>query len=246
VVPARHVHGFRFTPDIDGPVVTAAQQPLESMAAAAAPDLLPQLRRPAVLDVALALRHGDALMPLFDAIEREARMQAAGQLAAGAALLVALFVQVARIAASQGAAGAGGGRSRQAAQVERFRALVDARFRERLPIEAYAQALGLSAGQLTRLCQAALGQSSLAVVNARVLHEAQRELVYSSIGIQQIAALLGFADEAYFGRFFRKHTGHTPSEFRRLARARLAPAQPGTATASGRGATTGGRSSAAN
>ena len=45
-IPARHVHSFHFTPDIDGPVVTAAQQPLESMAEVAAPDLLPHIRRP--------------------------------------------------------------------------------------------------------------------------------------------------------------------------------------------------------
>jgi len=32
---------------------------------------------------------------------------------------------------------------------------------------------------------------------------------------------LGFVDEAYFGRFFRKQTGLTPREFR--ARSRAAP-----------------------
>ena len=33
VAPARAVHGFRFSQDCDGPVVTAAQRPLESLAA---------------------------------------------------------------------------------------------------------------------------------------------------------------------------------------------------------------------
>ncbi len=118
--------------------------------------------------------------------------------------------------------------------MERFRALVDAHFRERRPIESYAAEMGLSAGQLSRLCREALGASSLDVVNARVLHEAERELVYSTLGIKQIAGVLGFADEAYFGRFFRKQTGRTPTEFREAARRRLAPeaankvAPPGT------------------
>jgi AraC family transcriptional regulator, transcriptional activator of pobA len=83
--------------------------------------------------------------------------------------------------------------------------------------------VGLSAGQLSRLCREALGLSSLDVVNARVVHEAERELVYSTLGIKQIAAVLGFEDDAYFGRFFRKQTGRTPSEFRQAARLRLAP-----------------------
>ena len=43
--------------------------------------------------------------------------------------------------------------------------------------------------------------STLDVINARVVHEAQRELVYSSLSIKQVAAELGFDDEAYFGRF---------------------------------------------
>lgn len=225
VVPARHVHGFHFTPDVDGPVVTAAQRPLESLAAVTASALLPHIRRPLVLGVSGSLRHVDALLPLFDAIERESQVHHSGEAAAGTALLLALFVQIARIAAAlpahQGNDAAA--RSRKSQQVERFRALVDMRFRERLPIESYAAEIGLSVGQLSRLCRDTLGMSSLDVVNARVVHEAERELVYSTIGIKQIAGLLGFSDDAYFGRFFRKHTGSTPTEFRQAARLRLAP-----------------------
>ena len=62
------------------------------------------------------------------------------------------------------------------------------------------------------------------VVNARVVHEAQRDLVYSSLSVKQVAADLGFDDEAYFGRFFKKHTGHRPTEFRVMARKQLAAA----------------------
>lgn len=229
VIPASHVHGFRFTRDIDGPVVTAAQRPIESLAAVVAPALLPCIRRPQVLGVSGSVRHVDALLPLFEAIERETRMHTRGEVAAGTALLVALFVQILRIgAALPSGAGQSGAdaasRSRKAEQVERFRALVDARFRERLAVETYAAEMGISAGQLSRLCRELLGISSLDVINARIVHEAERELVYSNLGVKQIAAVLGFADDAYFGRFFRKQTGSTPTEFRQVARARLAPA----------------------
>ena len=40
VMPARTVHGFKFRPDVDGPVITAAQRPLESLVAVGAPELL--------------------------------------------------------------------------------------------------------------------------------------------------------------------------------------------------------------
>jgi AraC family transcriptional activator of pobA len=227
VVPARRVHQLRFTPDIDGPVVTAAQRPLKSIAKAVAPDLLTHIRQPRVLNLDGAARHIDALTPLLEAIERETRQHASGGITAGSALLVAVFVQIARLAATARDHAGGGDseaapRSRMATQVERFRALVDEHFREHWPLERYADELGLTAGHLSRLCRRLLGQSGLDIVNARLVHEAERELVYSTLGVKQIAGLLGYADDAYFGRFFRKQTGRTPTEFRQAASSRLA------------------------
>lgn len=220
VIPALTVHGFRFSPDVDGPVVTAPQRPLEAIATVARPELLPLLRTPAVIPVAAGARHVDALMPLFLALERESRVYAPGQIAAGSALLLALFVQIGRIGGT--ASEAGVERSRHADRVEKFRALVDRHFRAHLPVERYAGELGVSAGQLARLCREALGMSPLDAINARLVHEAQRELVYSTLSVKQIAGLLGFADEAYFGRFFKKKVGQTPTAFRELARDQLA------------------------
>lgn len=219
VIPSRVVHGFRFERDVEGPVITAAQRPLETLAAAASPALLATLRRPAVIAVPAGSRHAEALMPLFLAIERESRAGAAGGLAAGMPLLVALIVQIARL--GEEGAGEGGARTRKAALIERLRVLVDAHFREHLPVEHYSGKLGMSASQLGRLCREVLGMSTLDLINARLIHEAQRELVYSTLSVKQIAGLLGFDDEAYFGRFFRKNVGHRPTEFRDIARQRL-------------------------
>jgi len=220
IAPARSVHGFHFHDDIDGPVITAAQRPLESLATVAAPELLHYIRTPTVLTVDPGSRHAEALMPLFDAIEREAAAHAHGRAAAGMSLLVALFVQIARISQSAESS-AELPRTRKAAQIERFRELLDTHCRERLPVEHYAAALGVTAGQLTRVCREVLGMSTLEAINARAVHEAQRELVYSTLSIKQVAAELGFDDEAYFGRFFKKQTGLRPTEFRDMAREKL-------------------------
>ena len=227
VVPSMHVHGFHFRPDVDGPVVTAAQRPLESLATVGAPDLLPVSRTPAVIDASGAPRQAEALLPLFEAIWRESHIQHVEGSGAGAALLMAVFVQIARIGAMARSDATDGSadRSRKSARVERFRALVDANFRARWSVDRYAAALALSAGQLSRLCRELLGISALDVINARIVHEAERELIYSTLTIKQLAAWLGFDDEAYFGRFFKKHTGNTPTEFRETARLRLAPAE---------------------
>ena len=216
IVPAQTVHGFHFSSDVNGPVVTAAQRPLESLAALAMPELLRTIRKPAVISLGDDGRHAEALMPLFLAIEREARLHAVGQFAAGMSLLTALFVQVARLGHVTAAAPLAVS-LRKSGQIEKFRSLVNDHFKKRPPMAFYAGQLGVTPGQLSRLCREVLGMSSLEVINARLVHEAQRDLVFTSSSIQQLADALGFADEAYFGRFFRKHTGLTPSEFRARA-----------------------------
>jgi len=238
LVPAGSVHAFSFRPDVDGPVVTAAQRPLEAMARALAPELLPLLRQPAVLRVDPQGRPAQALPPLFEALEREVRGDvgsggsggvsgtnvglgaiggSVGGTAAALALLTAVLVQVARVSAVQATAD-GDPRSRKVQQVERFKSLVEEHFRERWPVARYAAALNVSAGQLGRLTREVLGCSPLDAVNERIVREAQRELVHASSGVKQVAAALGFDDDAYFGRFFKKHTGLRPGEFRQAGR----------------------------
>lgn len=221
VIPARTVHGFRFTETTDGPVVTSAQRPLEALITVARPELLHHVRTPAVLALQGFGARPDALMPLFRALESEARAYAPGQITAGSSLLLALVVQVARISARHRLERSIE-RTRATERMERFRELVDRHFRDRLPLTRYAEALSVSTGQLARLCRQHLGMSPLSAINARIVHEAERELVYSVLSVKQIAAHLGFDDEAYFTRFFRKQTGTTPGEFRVMARKRLA------------------------
>lgn len=234
VIPAGHVHGFRFSPDIDGPVVTATQKTLESLAAATMPELLATIRKPRVLPLQDDMRYVNRLMPLFLALEQESRSHAPGQLAAGMSLLLALMIQVCRISGPEGdgqAPASMGVSSRKARQIEKFRALVDRDFRKQHSVQAYAQEVGVTAGQLSRLCREVLGMSGLDVINARILHEAQRELVYTSLPVKQLAAELGFDDDAYFSRFFRKHTGVSPKVFRANAlREMRADSPPGDPT----------------
>jgi AraC family transcriptional activator of pobA len=155
-------------------------------------------------------------MPIFLAIERETQVNALGQMAAGLSLLNALCVQIARLSKAQSNT-VPKGNTRKVAQVEKFRALVEQNYKKHWPITNYAEQMGITSGQLTRLCREELGLSSMDVTNARLVHEAQRDLVYTTASIKQLSFSLGFADETYFGRFFRKHTGVSPREFRAQA-----------------------------
>lgn len=216
LIPAGHVHGFKFSANIQGPVVTASQKALESLAAVAMPELIHTFRKPRLIPLQSDTKYVNQLMPLFMSLEQENRTHAAGHMAVGTSLLLAVMVQVHRIVGLLEVDGLNVRQpvSRKARQIEKFRALIDDQFKRQKSLQHFADQLGMTPGQLSRLCRQTLGMSGLDLINARVLHEAQRDLVYTHLPIKQLAAELGFDDDAYFSRFFRKHTGVTPTDFR--------------------------------
>lgn len=219
VIPSGHVHGFEFSTDVQGPVVTASQKALESIASVAMADLLGSIRTPVLLQLQQDMRYMTQLMPLFLALEHESRSHAIGHQAAGTALLLALMIQIHRMRLQLNPTGNHTELAlpRKTRQIEKFRALLDQDFRTQKSLQHYAHGMGVTPGQLSRLCREVLGMSGLDVINARLIHEAQRELIYTHLPVKQLAAELGFEDDAYFSRFFRKHTGMSPKAFRAQA-----------------------------
>lgn len=81
--------------------------------------------------------------------------------------------------------------------------------------EDYAGRLGCTVKTLTRACLAATGQSVKQVIDARVALEAQRLLAHTDEPVAVIGRRLGFCEPTNFGKFFTRHTGTTPGDFRR-------------------------------
>lgn len=102
----------------------------------------------------------------------------------------------------------------RSALVRRFVERIEAEFRSHLPLEAYARQLGVSVPHLTRCCRETLGRSAIRVIHDRLMLEARRHLVYTSMSVSQIAFGLGFSDPAYFSRFFAARAGRPPSDYR--------------------------------
>ena len=99
-----------------------------------------------------------------------------------------------------------------------FRDLVNKRFRDHWRIDRYAEELSVSPSQLSRTIRRVTGQSPAAIVNARLLLEAQRNLHYTEATAAQIGLDLGFQDPAYFSRFFKRLSGVTPRRYRLKSR----------------------------
>lgn len=98
----------------------------------------------------------------------------------------------------------------------RFRAELERSHATTRRAEDYAHRLGYTVKTLTRACQAATGKPVKQVIDARVALQAQRLLAHTDEPVATIAHRLGFSEPANFGKFFRRHTGTTPGDFRSL------------------------------
>jgi len=114
------------------------------------------------------------------------------------------------------------GADRKVLLVRGFEAMVDQRFRDHLGVVDYARALSVTPVTLTRACRAVLGRSPGDIIQDRLLLEAMRYLRHTAASAKQISDRLGFADPAYFARFFKARSGLTTRDFRRTSPAETA------------------------
>ena len=78
----------------------------------------------------------------------------------------------------------------------------------------YARKIGITAAHLNIISRQITGKSALNLIHERLLLEAKRNLVYTNLSISTLSYTLGFADPAYFTRFFKRNSGASPKEFR--------------------------------
>jgi len=76
-----------------------------------------------------------------------------------------------------------------------------------------AQSLGMGTTRLYQLTKSWTGLSPKEYLNRRIILEAYRFLLYEGLPVKELASRLGFADENYFSRFFRRQSGESVSEF---------------------------------
>ncbi|MBE1500949.1 AraC-like DNA-binding protein [Amycolatopsis lexingtonensis] len=82
-------------------------------------------------------------------------------------------------------------------------------------VTAHAERIGVTPGHLTEAVKAATGRTAAQLLREARTREAQRFLLRTDLTVRQVASRVGFADPAYFCRFFRRETGLSPGDFRR-------------------------------
>jgi len=99
-------------------------------------------------------------------------------------------------------------------QLQNLENLIDRHYKAHQPVSFYADQLHVTVKQLNESSKRTIGKTVKELIQHRVVLEAQRLLVHSPLTITQIAAELGYFDNSYFSRFFKKHAGQTPEQFR--------------------------------
>jgi len=98
---------------------------------------------------------------------------------------------------------------------QRFLHAVDLHFRDHWTIARYADMVGVTPDRLNATVQRTTGRSPLALIHSRLMHEAEAMIDNSSLQIAEIAEELGFSDPAYFSRFYKRMSGHSPNARRK-------------------------------
>jgi AraC-like DNA-binding protein len=96
--------------------------------------------------------------------------------------------------------------------------IADSSFAEGLTAAALAERLNVSLRHFHRLFRAATGRTFVDYVQQRRVERACEWLAGTRWTVQDIAGRVGYQDTKFFQRLFKKKTGHSPREYRRLHR----------------------------
>ncbi|QTF93353.1 helix-turn-helix domain-containing protein [Halomonas sp. BM-2019] len=232
VVPSMSIHGFRFSPDVDGHIITLARPLVEHLAETASS--AGALLQHAGFHGLHGPGSGRRIATLVTQIDEEYRQPAPGRASMLEALIQALVVALSRlqVVTGRGAKASTSHHDRSHQHLENYQALIEAQFRRQPSVEQFAAQLGMSSAHLNTLCRRLADRSALQLLHERLLLEAKRQLTYTNMTISQIADSLGFSEPAYFTRFFKRNTGLSPRDFRLRQHASEAPKQdaPGQAS----------------
>ncbi|MGN5520093.1 helix-turn-helix domain-containing protein [Halopseudomonas sp. Lyrl_26] len=207
VTPALCVHGFRFSRNVDGYVLSLALPLVEELG---------RLLGGRVFSTAsahlLTIPERQYLDNVLDQLWQEYNALNEGRDVMLSASIHVLLIWLHRLQRKDTAQTAPHDRGEQ--HLSAFLQLLEQHYREHWSIDSYATRLGVSAPHLNALCRRLCHQSALQIISQRLLLEAKRCLIYTSMTVSQVADNLGFSEPAYFSRFFKRYTGMPPRQFR--------------------------------
>ena len=152
------------------------------------------------------------VMGLFDRIRLE---QAGRDLAFNEVMLAhlkVLLILATRLKSSTAACGPGA--DLRHPLLSELRDLIEQNYQSVHSPSEYARKLHVTAKTLGRIVREHLGTTPTDLIRNRILIHAKWQLLHTLKPVKEISREVGFSDELYFSRLFKKATGYSPTFFR--------------------------------
>jgi AraC family transcriptional activator of pobA len=98
--------------------------------------------------------------------------------------------------------------------VSSFRNTVEKHYHQWHQVKEYADTLNVTPNYLNEVIKIAIGQTAKGFIQTRIVLEAKRKSLFTSLSNKEIGFSLGFEDPAHFSKFFKSYTGQSLQEFR--------------------------------
>lgn len=208
-IPPLNIHGFHFGPYIDGRILTFSDCYTETLH-----ERYPNILH--ALDTLMVIKENelDTFRDTFNKIYDEFNQHKEGKELLLEHLLYLLVLQFFRYSQEQPACKQG--YSNKLYYFKKFQHLIKVSKSPFTSLQSYADNLHITPKHLNRVCRTLKQMSALQVVQVELILKAKAQLHHLNSNISEIAYELGFDDPSYFTRLFKKHTGFTPNEYRKM------------------------------
>lgn len=96
----------------------------------------------------------------------------------------------------------------------KFITCIHAHYLEQKDVSFYANELCISPRYLSTIARQVTGESAKTVIDRHIILETKVLLRTTEMTVQEITNHLNFPSQSYLGRYFKKHTGESPIEYR--------------------------------
>jgi len=95
-----------------------------------------------------------------------------------------------------------------------FERLVMQNYTTQRNVAWYAQKLGITQAHLSTTVKQTTGKTCVEIISSMVIMDAKAQLKSTDLSIHDIAYSLNFANMSFFGKYFKRHVGMGPLEYR--------------------------------